>query len=165
MALQLLPKKRCKYTCLLFLFSFSGGDDSLDGIISLRGITVSKRTGIRTASSCSLRGYLHQNGDRRLSRAFCADAVPEAQNAVCEDVGEFCGPGGRRIKLVSQSLFCYSKDVPRVSSVRLSGNQSGAPVMAEPLGFCFQSIKQFNHIQVKLSVHALVYASPCNAPC
>ena len=75
MALQLLPKNRCKYTRLLFLFSFSGGDDSLDGMISLRGITVSKRTGIRTAGFCSLRGYLHQNGDRRFSRAFCADGV------------------------------------------------------------------------------------------
>ena len=72
MALQLLPKKRCKYTRLLFLFSFSGGDDSLDGMISLRGITVSKRTGIRTASFCSLRGYLHQNEGWRVSSAFCA---------------------------------------------------------------------------------------------
>ena len=58
---------------MLFLFSFSGGDDSLDGMISLRGITVSKRAGIRTASFCSLRGYFHQNEGWRVSSAFCAD--------------------------------------------------------------------------------------------
>ena len=54
------------------------------------------------------------------------------------------GGGSGRIKLDRQSLFGYSKDLPRVSPVRRCGFVAAVPEMAEPLGFCFQRVKQFN---------------------